>query len=134
MSPATSASGTWARNPASGRGLTTRPADWRRSFFYCCFFERGFAIPTVTAVRTEAAKLIKYPGHDEWTEVFDLKNDPFEIRNLANDPASAALKSQLEAEYQQQAAAISFHIPPFADDPRQAGPELKAKKKKKPKP
>jgi len=109
------------------------PADWRRSFFYAYFFERGFAVPTVTAVRTETAKLIKYPGHDEWTEVFDLKNDPFEMRNLANDPASAALQSQLEDEYQRQSAAISFHIPPFADDPRQAGKEAKAKKKRKPK-
>lgn len=107
------------------------PADWRRSFFYCYFFERGFAIPTVTAVRTETAKLIKYPGHGEWTEVFDLRADPSEIKNLAHDPASATLKSQLETEYQSQSAAISFHIPTFADDPQRAGQEAKPKKKRK---
>ena len=39
------------------------------------------------AVRTNTSKLIKYPGHDEWTEVFDLKNDPFELKNLVDDTA-----------------------------------------------
>jgi arylsulfatase A-like enzyme len=110
------------------------PADWRRSFFYCYFFERNFAIPMVTAVRTETAKLIKYPGHDEWTEVFDLQSDPYELRNLARAPASASLQAELEAEYEQQSAAIGFHRPTFADDPRQPGKEAKPKKKRKAKP
>lgn len=99
------------------------PEDWRRSFFYAYFFERGFRIPTVTAVRTDAAKLIRYPGHEEWTELFDLAADPYETRNLASDPAAAALRKQLEAEYEAQAAAIQFRIPDFADDPRQEGAE-----------
>ncbi len=110
------------------------PADWRRSFFYCYFYERNYAIPMVTAVRTETAKLIKYPGHDEWTEVFDLQNDPFELQNLAHDSASAALRSVLQAEYQRQSAAVEFQVPAFADDPRQAGEETKAKKRKKSRP
>jgi arylsulfatase A-like enzyme len=123
--------------PSAMQGRSWKPllegrADtaWRDSFFYCYFFERGFGIPTVTAVRTETAKLIKYPGHDEWTEVFDLQSDPYELRNLAQDPASAALKAQLEAEYHKQSAAIAFRIPKFADDPRQAGQEGKPRKKR----
>ncbi len=64
---------------------------WRDSFFYCYFFERGFATPTTAAVRTQTAKLIKYPGHDDWTEVFDLKADPYETNNLATDPVHAEL-------------------------------------------
>ena len=48
--------------------------DVRRITEY--FFERNYAIPTVLAVRTEKAKLIKYPGHDDWTELFDLAADP----------------------------------------------------------
>ena len=107
------------------------PADWRRAFFYCYFFERNYAIPMVTAVRTETAKLIKYPGHDEWTEVFDLQSDPYELRNLAQDPASASLQAELEAEYEKQSAAIGFHFPTFADDPRQAVKEAKPRKRER---
>lgn len=111
--------------PAAMHGRSWKPlledqpaAAWRDSFFYCYFFETNFpGTPTTTAVRTTDAKLIKYPGHDEWTEVFDLKNDPYETRNLANDPAFADLRKKLEAEYAKQSAAIAFRIPDFADMP-----------------
>ena len=38
---------------------------------------------------------MKYPNRPEWTEVFDLAADPYEIKNLAAD---AALTAKLEAE------------------------------------
>jgi len=113
--------------PKAMQGRSWRPVlqgdapDWRRAWFYCYFFERGFATPTVTAVRTETAKLIRYPGHDEWTEVFDLAADPYELKNLAADPARADLRKALEAEYEKQSAAVGFRIPEFADDPAKAG-------------
>ncbi|MFM7130975.1 MAG: hypothetical protein ACKO0V_16625, partial [bacterium] len=47
----------------------------------------------------------------EWTEVFDLGNDPYEIKNLAADPAAAGLKSGLEAEYKAAAGRIDFPLP-----------------------
>ena len=75
----------------------------------------------MTAVRTGTAKLIRYPGHDEWTEVFDLATDPYELKNLAADPARADLRKALEAEYERQSAAVGFRIPEFADDPAKAG-------------
>lgn len=110
--------------PATMHGRSWKPllageanVPWRDSFFYCYFFERGFATPTTTAVRTENAKLIKYPGHDDWTEVFDLKDDPYETKNLAADPAYAELRKTLEAEYDKQAKAIRFQVPAFADQP-----------------
>jgi arylsulfatase A-like enzyme len=110
--------------PAAMQGRSWKPllegktdVTWRDGFFYCYFFERNFATPTTTAVRTETAKLIKYPGHDEWTEVFDLKTDPYETKNLATDPNYAELRKSLEAEYERQARAINFRIPDFADMP-----------------
>ena len=109
-------------------------AAWRDSFFYCYFYEKNFGSPMTTAVRTADAKLIKYPGHDEWTEVFDLKVDPYEIKNLAADPAYADLRQKLEAEYVRQTKAIDFKIPDFADKPAAEGEEgakKKAGKKKK---
>ena len=66
--------------------LEGREGDWRKAYFYCYFYERGYRVPTVTAVRTETAKLVRYPGHDEWTEVFDLMADPYELKNLVADP------------------------------------------------
>jgi arylsulfatase A-like enzyme len=110
--------------PAAMHGRSWKPlfegkkdVPWRDSFFYCYFFERNFATPTTTAVRTQTAKLIKYPGHDDWTELFDLKADPYENKNLISDPAHAELRKSLEAEYEEQSKAIAFHIPDSADDP-----------------
>ena len=111
--------------------LEGKPAAWREAFFYCYFHERGFNAPLTTAVRTADAKLIKYPGHDEWTEVFDLRADPYETRNLAADAASADLRRKLEAEYDKQAKAIGFVIPDFADKPPAAGEETRKKGVKK---
>lgn len=108
------------------------PGDWRKAWFYCYFFENNFNTPLTTAVRTEAAKLIKYPGHPEWTEVFDLRTDPFELQNLYRDPAAADLVKQLEAEYDRQAKAVNFHIPAYADKPGDAPPKGGAKAKKHP--
>ena len=126
--------------PAAMQGRSWKPllegqADvpWRDSFFYCYFFERGYATPTTTAVRTPSAKLIKYPGHEDWTEVFDLKADPYETQNLAADPAHAELRKALEAEYERQSQVIGFRIPEFADVPPADGslPDTAKKKKAK---
>src|SRR5262249_34594819 len=49
--------------------LEGKPVVWRKAWFYEYFLERGYpAIPTLLAVRTETAKIIKYPGHEDWTE------------------------------------------------------------------
>lgn len=86
--------------------LTGAAKDWRKAFFYEYFWERNFGPPTMLAVRMETAKLIKYPGHDEWTELFDLKTDPYERKNLANDPAFQSLREQMERELERQAKAV----------------------------
>jgi arylsulfatase A-like enzyme len=109
--------------PASMQGRSWRPllegnaasANWRTAFFYEYFYERNYAIPTVLAVRTDTAKLIKYHGHDEWTELFDLTNDPYETKNLTTDPASKDLLVKMQTEFDRQAKAVDFRIPDFAD-------------------
>ena len=82
--------------------------DWRRSFYYEYFVDSTFPnIPPVQALRTDEAKLIVYPGHEDWTELYDLKRDPFETHNLVKDPTSADLLARLRAEFlkEQQRAA-----------------------------
>lgn len=71
--------------------------------------------PTTLAVRTEEAKSIKYPGHDDWTELYDLKADPYEKRNLVKDPSGKALLDRMTAEFDRQAKAVQFAVPPWAD-------------------
>jgi arylsulfatase A-like enzyme len=115
--------------------LENKSAQWRKSFLAEYFYERGFrGIPTVVAVRTEDAKLIKYPGHDEWLELFDLKKDPYEIKNLAHDPAHKDLLEKMKAEFDAQAKATQFRIPENTDKPeddQSTGEPKKGKKKKK---
>ncbi len=97
-------------------GNNSAAKNWRTAFFYEYFYESNYEqIPTVLAVRTERAKLIKYPGHDDWTELFDLAADPYETKDLATDPAAKDLLAALEAEYDKQAAAVDFRIPDYAD-------------------
>lgn len=95
----------------------SRPVAWRKAWFYEYFREDNFAVPTVLAVRTEAAKLIRYPGHDEWTELFDLKADPHEKDNLADAPGRRTLRSEMEAEFDRQEVAVGFKTPAYADGP-----------------
>jgi arylsulfatase A-like enzyme len=86
---------------------------WRTSFFYEYFFERGFPVPTLFAVRTTTAKLIKYKEHADWTEVFDLVQDPYEMKNLNREPAAAKLRAALDVEYERQKQAVGFVLPDY---------------------
>jgi len=78
-------------------------SHWRQEFMFVYLFERNLpATPPMLALRTPTAKLIEYPDRRAWTELFDLKADPYEQHNLANDPAHAALRKQLEKDLEAQ--------------------------------
>lgn len=96
---------------------TPRPA-WRTAFFYEYYLEPQYPqTPTLFAVRTTTAKLVKYPDHDEWTELFDLRSDPYELKNLARDPAHAPLLAAMEQQFarQQSAAGLTRGDAPSVD-------------------
>jgi arylsulfatase A-like enzyme len=116
---------------AQGRSLVplvkgTAPADWRSSFFYEYFKELQYMSPTVLALRTDTHKVITYPGHDEWTEVFDLKQDPYELKNLADE---TKLRAELQKEFDAQSKAVSFRMPKLADEPKQPGKKRGSRKR-----
>jgi len=74
-----------------------KPANWRGSFLAQYYKELGDT-PTCVGIRTASSKLVKYSGHPEWTEVFDLSKDPYELKNLAVDPErTEKLRSELNA-------------------------------------
>lgn len=101
-----------------------RPDDWRKAFFYEYFKEPQYASPTVLAVRTDTQKLITYPGHDEWTEVFDLASDPYEMKNLVDDKS---LLKELRSTFDAEANAVKFRMPkiPVVSEKATAKPNRK---------
>ena len=122
---------------AQGRSLRPlmsgeRPDDWRKAFFYEYFKEPHYTSPTVLAVRTDTQKLITYPGHDEWTEAFDLASDPYELKNLVGDKA---LVEKLKATFDAEAKAVKFKMPENVDtsDKPEAAPQKQRRPAKAPK-
>ena len=87
------------------------PGDWRTEFFYEYFTENPFPTPTVFALRTETAKLIRYPGRDDWTELYDLQSDPHEMSNLITDPGHADLRQRMQARFEQHARELGLPRP-----------------------
>jgi arylsulfatase A-like enzyme len=74
------------------------PTDWRKAFYYH-YYETpdSHNVARHYGVRTERYKLIHYYREDEW-ELFDLKNDPQEMKSIYADPANAALVAELKGE------------------------------------
>ena len=77
-------------------------APWRSAFLYEYDFEAQFPYtPNVRGVRTERWKFIRYPkgdgSPDPFTaELYDLRADPHELRNLIADPKHATTRREME--------------------------------------
>jgi arylsulfatase A-like enzyme len=95
---------------------------FRTSFFYEYFRETGgkkapanavggFNTPTMTGVRTQTHKLLRYRDRPEWTELFDLAADPYETKNLSIDSAHAQVRAKLEKEHDRIAQELGYTIP-----------------------
>jgi arylsulfatase A-like enzyme len=99
--------------------LTADVDNFRSSWFYEYFSEaqKGTRLPDIKAVRTENSKLICYVDHPEWTEMFDLAADPYEIRNLYNSPQHRKMRSDLEQELARLSKTTGFVVPEYTDRP-----------------
>ena len=113
------------RVPASMQGRSVRPLldgkpprDWRKSMLYT-YYENSWhlsgkgrealsdptfeyftphRVPPHRGVRTERYKLIEYYSEGGYHELFDLKEDPNELRNVYGQPAYARVQSDLKKE------------------------------------
>jgi arylsulfatase A-like enzyme len=78
--------------------------SWRKSWFYHYNYETQFPYtPNVRAIRTDDWKYIRYPHGDgqadrHMAELYDLKNDPLESKNLINQADQAGRIAQLRSE------------------------------------
>jgi len=77
------------------------PDDWRKSFLI--EYTTDIVFPRTLkmgydAVRTERYKFIRYRDLDGMNELYDLRDDPFELSNLTNSPNAAEVRGRMEVE------------------------------------
>jgi arylsulfatase A-like enzyme len=73
------------------------PKDWRTEMYYRYYHYPGdHQVQPHYGVRTERHKLIYFNKINAW-ELFDLKTDPHELKNIYADPAQAGVVKQLKA-------------------------------------
>jgi arylsulfatase A-like enzyme len=86
------------------RLVTSGDPDWRTSWFYYYNYEHQFPYtPNVRGVRTDEWKYVRYPHGDggpdrHMAELYNLRDDPEERRNLIADPAMADRIAELNEE------------------------------------
>lgn len=74
-----------------------RVDNWRDKMYYH-YYEKGFGLTAHYGVQTLRYKLIHfYDPIDAW-ELYDLQNDPKEIRNIYNDPTYKQIVDSLKIE------------------------------------
>ncbi|VGO23551.1 sulfatase family protein [Pontiella sulfatireligans] len=83
-------------------------ADWRTSFLFTYWRDLITAIPRITAVRSIDKMYAHYPDGDSIDELYNLANDPGEMKNLALLPESAPLKQKMERELKQVMAEADY--------------------------
>jgi len=95
---------------------------WRDTLLYEYYWERNFPhTPAMHALRGAQYKYIRYYGIWDTDELYDLRADPLETRNLIRDPAHRAVAARLNTELFDTLAATGGLYIPLAPD--RGGPQ-----------
>jgi len=107
-----------ALNKIDGRSWVSlvkdRDTEWRRSWFYYYNYEKQFPYtPNVRGIRTADWKYVHYPHGDggpdrHLAELYDLRKDAGELKNLINDPGSASELGKLKKKLAELMAATGL--------------------------
>jgi len=77
------------------------PSGWRTAIYYRYYHDPGHHNTRAHyGVRTAAHKLVYFWTKDQW-ELFDLRSDPAELRNLYGQPGQEAITAELKAALSQ---------------------------------
>ena len=80
------------------RLLRGETAGWRSELLYEYYWERNFPqTPTIHALRTDRYKFVRVHGLWDLDELYDLKEDPLESRNLILQPEHRKTAEELRA-------------------------------------
>jgi arylsulfatase A-like enzyme len=89
---------------ADGRNLLpllrSRSAAWRSDFLIEHLQEGSKIPPTYCAIRSNGYAYVHYFDSLE-NELYDVKQDPYELDNIAGDPAAAPVVAQMQARLQE---------------------------------
>lgn len=96
--------------PAEMQGRSWRPlltgavaTNWRQTFLAEYILEPGYPqIPTTVTLRTADKKFTLWPGHPEWSEMFDLNTDRYEVTNLFFLTDRQATRDALRNEFDRE--------------------------------
>jgi N-acetylglucosamine-6-sulfatase len=70
---------------------------WREGMLYEYFWEAAFPqTPTVFGVRTERYKYMHYHGIFDLNELYDMKEDPKEMKNLIDSPTHKEIREDMQ--------------------------------------
>ena len=83
----------------------------RSIFFYQYDRETPYSTPSLTGVRTPDWKLVRYREDGQAHELYHLKKDPFEMRNLFESPSARKQRDALDKELTRLAPLVSIARP-----------------------
>ena len=72
--------------------------DWRKSLLYTYYEFGEHRVPQHFGVRTDRYKLMHFPRSNEWN-LFDLQEDPGEMKSVHDSKDYKAIRANLEKEY-----------------------------------
>jgi arylsulfatase A-like enzyme len=75
------------------------PRDWRTAMYYRYYHPGHHNVAAHYGIRTDRYKLIYFNKLDQW-ELYDLRKDPRETRNVYSDPGYAKIVEALKKELQ----------------------------------
>lgn len=78
--------------------LKGQRVKWRDSALLEYFKEKQYRTPTWQAVRTDQWKYIRYVDLPDADELYDLRSDPYEMKNLVNDSSARKKLQELKKE------------------------------------